>query len=282
MFKKTIVGVVVVIVLLLGFSSFYIQNADEQTAIIRMSQLNRIVLEPGIHFKAPIIESRIIYTKRTIEYDAPPLAVTTKDKKTIVFDIVSFSRITDPAKFYVKFKTIDLAQQYFDDVVYASVRNEVGSNTFDGILFEDKQGILNRAVKYTNDKISQYGAVVDSILFKRVTLPKDNEESIYRSMIAERQQISAQIKAEGDAKSVEIQSRADKDYIQTISEAKRKAAEIKGTADAKAQAMIEQVNRQAPGLYLFIKNLEFYKNNMEGTVIITKPGEGILKDLLNK
>lgn len=278
MIKKIILSIVATFITLTLFSTFYIQYIDQQSVILRLSTINRTETVAGIHFKIPIIESRFIFTKRVIPYDAPPFSVITKDKKTILFDTVAFYIITDPSKFYIKFKTEEGAQQWLDDVAYSAVRNQAGKFAFDELLAKQRDTILLNAANYINKYTDTYGVKIIDIQLKRVSLPKTNEEAVYRSMIADRNQNAAQINAEGEAKYKEVTSNTDMIYVTKISEAQKEAAEIKGKADKRAQDLINMSMREAPDLYVFIKKLEFYKKVIPNTPIIIKP-TGVLSDI---
>lgn len=273
--KKIIILLTVLFLTILLFPLF-IQRADDQSIIVRMGKFNRTITEAGIGWKIPIIESRLVFTKRLIEYDSPPVSVVTKDKKTLIFDTVAYVVITDPYKFYIKFKTIDGVQQWLDDIVYAAVRTQAGKFMFDDLIYADRQTIINESVKYTNDQANDYGVNVKTIQFKRTMLPKDNEAAVYSSMIADRNQVAAQLRAEGEAKYVEIMSKADMEYTTKVSTARKQAEEIKGAADKKAQYLIAQTTGVAPDLYRFMKTMDFYKKVIPGTPIILKPNGGIL------
>ncbi|OQA48720.1 MAG: Modulator of FtsH protease HflC [Bacteroidetes bacterium ADurb.Bin302] len=273
--KKYIIGIVVLFSILI-FWPLFIQRADEQSIIVRMGKYNRTVSEPGISWKFPVIETRIEFTKRLVEYDSPPVSVVTKDKKTLIFDTVAYITITDPYKFYIKFKSISGVQQWLDDIVYAAVRTQAGKFLFDDLIYADRQTIINESVKYTNKQANEYGIDVKTIQFKRTMLPKDNESAVYSSMIADRNQVAAQLRAEGEAKYVEIMSKADMEYTAKTSTARKKAEEIKGEADKRAQYLISQTTSVAPDLYRFMKTMDFYKKVIPGTPIILKPSGGIL------
>jgi membrane protease subunit HflC len=273
--KKYIIGIVVLFSILI-FWPLFIQRADEQSIIVRMGKYNRTVSEPGISWKLPVIETRIEFTKRLVEYDSPPVSVVTKDKKTLIFDTVAYVTIVDPYKFYIKFKSISGVQQWLDDIVYAAVRTQAGKFLFDDLIYADRQTIINESVKYTNRQANEYGIDVKTIQFKRTMLPKDNESAVYSSMIADRNQVAAQLRAEGEAKYVEIMSKADMEYTAKTSTARKKAEEIKGEADKRAQYLISQTTSVAPDLYRFMKTMDFYKKVIPGTPIILKPSGGIL------
>jgi membrane protease subunit HflC len=60
---------------------------------------------------------------------------------------------------------------------------------------------------------------------------------------------------------------------------KKQAEETRGQGDAEAQRIIADAAGQNPDLYLFLRTLEFYKENLPETPVFLKPGEGILRYL---
>jgi membrane protease subunit HflC len=281
MVKKIISVFVLFIAIIVLLGSMYIQKMDEQSIIIRLGKINDVVTTAGIKFKAPFIDSRYVFTKRIVPYDTPPVSVITRDKKTIVFDTVAFYNITEGDKFFVKFKTVDAAQRWLDDIIYSAVRNQAGQFTFDELIYEKRSAAMDKTIVSVNDAGSKFGLFVKDIQLKRTSLPENNEDAVYRSMAADRNQHAAQIEAEGEAKYREITSEADRDYTEKVSDANRQSEEIKGQADKKSQALIADTMNEAPGLYMHLKQLDFYKKVIPGTPIIVK-ADGVLAGLKGK
>lgn len=279
-FKKTLIAAIAVLFIVFVIPScVWQQNMDEQCVILKFGRMSRTITEPGIHCKLPYpLEERVTYTKRLIMYDTPEETVITLDKKSIMFDTIAFFTITDPAKFYVKFKSQQNAQNWIDDSIYSGIRNEVGKITFDDVIYEKRDNAIDFALKQVNNNSDGLGIHVNSIYLKRTSIPRTNEQAVFQSMIAERRQQAAQIRAEGDAMSKKIKSDADRIYVTKISAAQEKAEDIKGQADKKAQAMIDETMKAAPDLYMYMKKLSFYKDVIPGTPIILK-SEGALSDI---
>ncbi len=263
----------------LGLGSFYVIQADQQAVVLRFGKVVRSVRDPGLYLKMPFVDVVERFTKRLLEYDADPVAVVTSDKKNLVFDSVAVFRIADPDAFYRRIRTVEGAQQRLDDSVYAAVRIVAGKSTFDELVFSRRGDALLEATRIINDQTSAYGVEVLKVAFKRVFLPQENEEAVYRSMIAERSRIAAQLRAEGRSIAARLRSKAQRDYTEILAAAQKQAEETRGQGDAEAQRIIADAAGQNPDLYLFLRTLEFYKENLPETPVLLKPGEGILRYL---
>lgn len=281
MIKKILLFILCIFVFIILISSVYVQRQDRQSIVIRLDKINRIVETSGLKFKYPFIESTVIYTKRIIPYDTPEFSIITRDKKTIIFDTVAFYQIIDPAKFYLKFRTINGVQQWIDDTSYAAVRNQAGRYTFEELLTDKRDDSLDNAIKYINKDGNDFGVKIINIKLKRVDVPQSNELAIYKSMIAERNQQATQINAEGEAVYKEITSKANRIYVTKTSEARKTAEKIKGDADKQAQEMINQTMASAPNLYTYMKTLELMKKVIKPDTPFIVKQDGVFKNIKN-
>ena len=277
--KKNLFFLALLAVFLVLSGSFYILRADEQAVVLRLGKVNATRSEPGMYFKLPFIDQLTTYTKKLIEYDAEPVAVVTSDKKNLVFDTFALFRISDPETFFRRVRTVGSVQQRLDDCIYSAVRIVSGRLTLDELVKEKRQQAIEQSTLIAGEQAKEYGVEILSVAFKRVFLPQDNEQAVYRSMQAERNRVAGQLRAEGQAEAITRRSLADRKEAEMIAEARRKAEEIKGQGDSTAQDTLAKATAEAKDLYLFIKTMDFYQNTLPGTPILLRPGEGILKYL---
>ena len=266
-------------VLLALSGCFYILRADEQAVVLRLGKVNATRTDPGIYFKLPFVDQLTRYSKKLIEYDADPVAVVTSDKKNLVFDTFALFRISDPETFFRRVRTVGSVQQRLDDSIYSAVRIVSGRLTLDELVKDRRQYAIEQATFIAREQAKEYGVEILSVAFKRVFLPQDNEQAVYRSMQAERNRVAGQLRAEGQAEAITRRSIADRKEVEMIAEARRKAEEIKGQGDRTAQDTLSKAIAEAKDLYLFIKTMDFYQTALPGTPILLRPGEGILKYL---
>lgn len=258
---------------------FYILRADEQAVVLRLGKVNATRTDPGMYFKLPFVDQLTRYSKKLIEYDADPVAVVTSDKKNLVFDTFALFRISDPETFFRRVRTVGSVQQRLDDSIYSSVRIVSGRLSLDELVKDKRQYAIEQATLIAREQSKEYGVEILSVAFKRVFLPQDNEQAVYRSMQAERNRVAGQLRAEGQAEAITRRSIADRREVEMIAEARRKAEEIKGQGDRTAQDTLAKAIAEAKDLYLFIKTMDFYQTALPGTPILLRPGEGILKYL---
>jgi membrane protease subunit HflC len=277
--KKYMLGIGILFVFLLFTGSFYIIRVDEQAVVLRLGKVVASRIEPGLYFKVPFLDQLTMYTKKLIEYDADPVAVVTSDKKNLVFDTFAIFRISDPETFYRRVRTVASVQQRLDDAIYSAVRVVSGRLTLDELVKDRRQEALQQSLAIAEAQAKEYGVQILSVAYKRVFLPQDNEQAVYRSMQAERNRVAGQLRAEGQAEAITRRSLADRREVEMIAEARRKAEEIKGQGDNIAQNTLANAISDAKELYLFIKTMDFYRDVLPGTPILLRPGGGILRYL---
>ncbi|GAB1400429.1 protease modulator HflC [Aminivibrio sp.] len=277
--KKNIFAIALLVLLLILSGAFYLLRADEQAVVLRLGKVVATRVEPGLYFKLPFIDQITKYTKKLIEYDADPVAVVTSDKKNLVFDTIALFRISDPEAFYRRVRTLASVQQRLDDSVYAAVRIVSGRLTLDQLVNEKRQDAIETSTSIARAQSREYGVEILSVAYKRVFLPEDNEQAVYRSMQAERNRVAGQLRAEGQAEAITRRSIADRKQVEMIAEARKTAEETKGEGDSIAQDTLAKATGEAKDLYLFIKTMDFYRDVLPGTPMLLRPGEGILKYL---
>ena len=277
--KKNIFAIALLVLLLILSGAFYLLRADEQAVVLRLGKVVATRVEPGLYFKVPFIDQITKYTKKLIEYDADPVAVVTSDKKNLVFDTIALFRISDPEAFYRRVRTLASVQQRLDDSVYAAVRIVSGRLTLDQLVNEKRQDAIETSTSIARAQSREYGVEILSVAYKRVFLPEDNEQAVYRSMQAERNRVAGQLRAEGQAEAITRRSIADRKQVEMIAEARKTAEETKGEGDSIAQDTLAKATGEAKDLYLFIKTMDFYRDVLPGTPMLLRPGEGILKYL---
>ncbi|MDR3164574.1 MAG: protease modulator HflC [Synergistaceae bacterium] len=279
--KKTLLIPAVLVVLVLIYSSLYMLYPYEIALVTRFGEVKQTVREPGLHFKAPWIDKLTKYSSRLYEYYSDTASVITSNKQTIEVDILATFVITDPRKFYQTSRTIDRAIRRLDDVTYSAMLSIAGKNTFEDIIVNNREPILNEILDTTREQTSDFGLDIKTVQFKKVLLLAANEEQVYKSMITERERVSIQTLAEGEAESSKIRSKADWDAAAIVADANVKAAKIKAEGDFEAQSIINKATQNNVELYTYLKQLEMYRSNIKsGTTVILDPKEGVFKNLL--
>src|SRR3989304_1917184 len=147
--------IVVILIVIYIFKPLYTVDETEQAVVLEWG-VNpvKVVKEAGLHFKWPWpFQSILKFDERLLEYDAHPREIITKDKKTLILDNYARWRINDQ---------ID-------------------------IIAEQRESIMQKVTERCNAKAKEYGIEIADVRIKSAELPKENEQSVFQRMIAERE-----------------------------------------------------------------------------------------------
>ena len=280
--KKTLIIPVIFIILVFLASSLYVLYPYEIALVTRFGEVRSVQREPGLHFRMPLMDVVTKYSSRLYEYYSDTASVITSNKQTIEVDILATFIITDPQRFYQTSRTIDRAIRRLDDVTYSVMLSIAGKNTFEDIISNNREPILNEIFRTTREQTADYGLDVKTVQFKKVLLLAANEEQVYKSMITERERISIQTRAEGEAESNRIRSKAEWEAAAIVAGANVSAAKIKAEGDKEAQNIINRATQSNVELYTYLKRLEMYRASVKpGTSVIVSQSGGVFKNLLS-
>lgn len=271
----TLIGIVVVVILILINMTFFTVRQDQQAIVLQLGKPMKVIQEPGLNVRIPIIQEVLYFEKKLLMYDAAPAEILTEDKKNLVVDNYSEWKIIDPLRFYQTVQNISGAQSRVDDIVYSELRVELGVHTLLEILSETREQLM-RSVTEKSDKASrEYGIQIVDVRIKRADLPAENERAVYGRMQAERERQAKKYRSEGQEEAQKIRSVADKDRAIILAEAYRQAQEIKGKGDAQAIRIYADAFQKDPEFFRFMRSMEAYQKSLaeDATLVLTPDNE---------
>src|SRR5437868_13988641 len=72
---------VLFVVLIVGYSSVFTVAQTEPVLVVRLGEPIRVVIEPGLNFKAPFVDTVISIDKRILDPENPSAEVIASDQK---------------------------------------------------------------------------------------------------------------------------------------------------------------------------------------------------------
>ena len=134
-----------------------------------------------------------------------------------------------------------------------------------------------------NEDASKIGVQVIDVRLKRVDLPQEVSESVYRRMEAERKRVANELRSTGSAESEQIRADADRQREVIIAEAYSESQRIKGEGDARAAAIYARAYEQNPEFYAFYRSLEAYRAGLRSRsdVLVLDPNSEFFRYLKN-
>lgn len=263
-----VVGVIVVYAAM--FSVHQAQNA----VVIRFGRLIETVKDsPGLHWRIPFIDDVVYIDSRLINIDAPSVELTTQDQKRVVISAYLRYRITDPETFYRVARMEQAAERRLIAVLNQMMRDVFGSVPMQDVLTEKRAALMTTVTKRLEPTGDQFGVEVVDVRFKRVDLPSANSEAIYNRMRTQRAQEAAQFRAEGEAEARSKRADADKQRIEVLAEARKKAQVLRGEGDARATQIYNEAFGRDPEFFDFYRSLQAMRTGLSGetTTFVGEP-----------
>ena len=271
-----------ILVAILVLSTVFTIDETRQVVILQFGEPVRIIKTPGLHFKLPApLQVAQRFDDRLLEYDVPPEEILSKDKKSLIVDNYVRWRITDPLLFLQTVQTEPIAKTRIDDIVYSELRRELGTHNMSEIITERREIIMEKVTRQSAIATKPYGIEVVDVRLKRVDLPQNNEQSIYRRMQAERIRQANKFRSEGEEESQKIKASTDKDKTIILADAYKQAEEVKGEGEAIAVDIYARAFSKDPDFYEFYRTLETYKIILDKKTTLVLPTNSKLFDILN-
>ena len=268
--KWILIAAAALLVVILAASSVYVVREDQYAAVSRFSKIIHVEENPGLHFKAPFVDSVKYFSKAVQLYDIPPSEVYTSDQQNMNVDCYVLWKIADPITFYQRLETDAEAEGRLDTMTYTALKNALGSLTqADIINMEDGakrneiyEGIAESVAKQAKD----IGIDVLDVKIKRFDLPESNLNAVYTRMISQRNQMSEKFTADGNLEASIIRNEVDKQVNITISNAEAQAAQLEAEGEAEYMRLLAEAynTKDKKEFYEFMLALDALKASLTG------------------
>ncbi|MFM1566233.1 MAG: protease modulator HflC [SAR86 cluster bacterium] len=265
--------------------SLFVVSEIERAVKLRFGEIVQFDLEPGLHFKWPIVNSVRYFDSRILTLDAQPQRYLTSEKKALMVDSFIKWRIKDVAKYFTTTGgDEERAKRLLSQRVDTGLRNEFGTRTVKEVVSGERDQLMNSLTSML-DGIAQQelGVEVIDLRVKRIDLPLEVSESVYNRMRTERERLARELRAQGNEVAEKIRATADKDKTIILADAYREAEETRGNGDAKATATYAEAYSKDPEFYDFTRSLKAYQATFQskGDILLIDPDSDFFKYLDN-
>jgi modulator of FtsH protease HflC len=275
-------GVIVVLLvaaLVVAYSSLFEVYQTQQALVVRLGKPVRVVNEPGLHVKAPFIDTVIAVDKRILDLEAPAQEVIASDQKRLVVDAFARYRIQNPLQFYQTLGSIQGANSQLAILLNSALRRVLGEVTFIHVVRDQRAELMSRIRELVDGESRSYGIQVVDVRIRRADLPEQNSQAVYQRMQTERQREAAEFRAQGAQRAAEIRSRADREVTVLVAEATSKAEQIRGEGDAKRNQIFAEAFNKDPDFFAFYRSMQAYEKGMKpnDTRLLLKPDSNFFR-----
>ncbi|MGE5770186.1 MAG: protease modulator HflC [Betaproteobacteria bacterium] len=279
--QLNILGAVVLVVLLVLATSIFTVDQRQFALVFQLGEVKRAINEPGLYFKFPMIQNVRLFDKRILTLDNnEPERFITSEKKNVLVDSYVKWRIIDPKLYYISVGGDEArAKTRLNQTVNAGLREEFGRRTVHDVVSGERDRIMDQMREKADLDARKIGVQIVDVRLKRVELPNEVSEAVYRRMEAERKRVANELRSEGSAEAEKIRADADRQREVIVADAYRDAQKIKGDGDAQATSIYGQAFGQNPEFYAFYRSLEAYRNSFRSKtdVLVVEPGSDFFK-----
>ena len=257
----------VVAAAMLASASMFTVDQRQHAIVFQFEEVKDVVTAPGLHFNWPLIQRVRAFDMRILTFDdAEPLRFITSEKKPVLVDSFVKWRIIDVKQYFVSVQGDELrAATRLKQTISGGLQNEFNKRTVHEVVSGERDQIMESVREKADAELRRdLGVQIVDVRLKRVDLPQEVSESVYRRMEAERKRIANELRSTGSAEAERIRADADRQREVVLAEAYRDAQRVKGDGDAKAAAIYAGAFSQNPEFYSFYRSMEAYRTSFRG------------------
>ncbi|HTY99655.1 MAG TPA: protease modulator HflC [Rhodocyclaceae bacterium] len=270
-------------ILIVAATSLFTVDQRQYAIVFQLGEIKDVIKEPGLAFKWPLIQNVRFFDKRILTMDSPePERFVTAEKKPVLVDSFVKWRIYDVKQYYVSVNgDEEVAKTRLAQTVNSGLREEFGKRTVHDVVSGERDRIMAEVQKKADADARNIGVQIVDVRLKRVDLPPEVSESVYRRMETERKRVANELRSQGGAEAEKIKADADRQREVLLAEAYRDAQKTKGEGDAKAAAIYGRAFSENPEFYAFYRSLDAYRNSFKSKsdVLVVEPNSEFFKYL---
>lgn len=277
---KSMFGIILLVVVGIGSFAVFTVDERERAIMFRLGEIVRDDYEPGLHFKVPFINNVRKFDARIQTLDADPERYLTSEKKNVLVDSFVKWKIEDVSRYYTATGgDATRAGLRLSQIIKDGLRGEFGKRTIQEAISGERDQIMSRLTESANEQAKEFGIRVVDVRVKRIDLPREVSESVYRRMEAERARVAKDFRSRGAEAAERIRADADRQRTILLAEAYRDAENTRGQGDAIAADLYAKAYNKNREFYAFYRSLTAYRNTMKdkGDILVLEPDSDFFK-----
>jgi membrane protease subunit HflC len=271
------------LVLFLASQSMFVIKETERAVVLQFGEVARPDVQPGLHFKIPLVNNVRRFDGRVLTVDSQPERFFTQEQKALIVDSYAKFRVIDTAKYYTatngeESRAKGLLAQRIND----GLRNQVGVRSIQEVVSGERDELMETLTDQLNVVArQQFGVEIVDVRVKKIDLPPDVSESVYRRMNADREKEAREHRSQGRELAEGIRAAADREVTVLQANAFRDSELIRGEGDAQATALYAAAFNEDPEFYSFTRSLRAYQESFTGSsdILLVQPDSDFFRYL---
>lgn len=273
MSTNLIIGVVVVLLGFIAYGSLFTVNETQQAIVMQFGEPKRVITEPGLAWKLPLLQNVQYYEKRVLNLDPPTENILLTDQKRLIVDVFARYRIDDPLLFFQAVRSEENARPRLNTIINGRLRQILGNATLSAVLSDERTEILRELRETVDQETQRFGIALVDVRIRRADLPDETRESVYNRMRSEREREAAEFRAQGFEQAQRIQAAADREATVIKAEAEREADILRGQGEGLRTEILNKAYGQDTEFFNFYRTMQAYTAALdaESTYMVLSP-----------
>lgn len=299
----------IVLLLVTIYNSLYIVDQTETALVTQFGEPVAVVLQPGLKFKFPFIQTVEYFDNRLLEYPmADEIEINASDEKRIRLEAFLRWRIVDPLAFARATRAAGIGGNRISNMnlqlanlLGSGLRQVVGNVQLNALLSPQRDQIMQQirelvARQVSSTKVpnavddgttedlrkdkSGFGIQIVDVRIVKADLPPENSEAVFKRMQTERKREATTYRAQGDEEAQRIRADAERQKTIILAEAQKKAEILRGEGDAAASKIFADAFGRDPEFFEFYRSMQSYMRSLtpKDTTFILSPDSQYLKE----
>lgn len=278
---------IIFLVIIVGIgNTIYVISEIERGVKTRFGEIIEVDISPGLHVKMPFVDVVRRFDARILTVDAEPASFFTIEKKRLIVDSYAKWKIANVETYYKATNGLErTAANRLAKRVNDGLRNQFGSRTLREVVSGERDLLMKNITQNLNSSVrDELGIEIVDIRVKRIDLPPEVSNQVFRRMTAERDKEAQELRSTGKEKAERIRASADRERTIELANAYRDSELIRGEGDAEAASVYAEAYQQDPEFYAFIRSLNAYKSafSNKGDILLVEPDSDFFKYLNNQ
>jgi len=272
--------VVLVLAAVVISMSTFIVHERELAIKFKLGEIVESEYDPGIYFQIPIINNVRKFDSRILTMDTPSERFLTAEKKNVIVNSFVKWKIADPKTFYTATAGDERqAIARMASIINNELKGQIASKTMREVISGERATIMQQVTDNAGIKVKDLGVELIDVRVKKVELPEEVSNTVYRRMATERQTVAREFRSRGEEKAKQIRANADRQREEILAEAYRKSETIRGEGDAISAKTYADSFNQDKDFYSFYRSLKAYDTSFgnSGDMIVLSPESDFFK-----
>ena len=268
--------------LLLVSQSVFVVKETDYAINLQLRELVRSDYMPGLHFKIPLVHTVEKFERRLLTRNYPSEQFLTSEGKILNVDFYVKWRIADVAQYYRATGGVEeVAAARLAEIVKDGLKGTIARRTIQQVVAAERSELIGDVQASAANGVKQLGIALIDVRVKRIDLPDDVSDSVFKRMEQDFARQAAQLRSEGEEQAIRIRAESDRQRTQILSEAARDAEKTRGEGDAKAAAIYAAAAGRSAEFFSFYRSLQAYRKTLgrEGDVMVISPDSQFFKYL---